>query len=129
VGNPTEGYRGLSYVTHMAEIPWSKIAEDPRRYHLIAAIVGDTSRHAPGELMSKVLRGLKIRGNFAIRIVEGQHGIEIHCAFQSKSEADRLAGILRATPSSRREAWASQRDFVLDAIWLDVFAKSVGDER
>jgi hypothetical protein len=128
VRNLTEGYRELFYVTPMAEITWLEIVEDPRDYHLITAIVGDTSRRAPGELMSKVLRALKIRGKFAIRIVDGQQGTEVQCAFQRKAEADRLAGILRATPSSRRDAWASQRDFVLDAIWLDVFADSVGGE-
>jgi hypothetical protein len=59
-------------------------------------------------------------------MTEGQL-TEVQCAFQRKIEADRLANIVRATPSSRSGEWASERDFVLDTIWLDVFAESVGD--
>jgi len=114
----------------MPEIPWSKIIRS-HQYHLLAAIVPEISAHPPDELMSKLLKGMGIRGEYAIRMTgrmpEGQPGT-VQCAFQRKIEADRLANILRATPSSPSGEWASERAFVLDVIWQQVFADSVGDE-
>ena len=45
----------------MPEIPWSKIIQS-HQYHLLAAILPEISAHPPGELMSKLLNGMGIRG-------------------------------------------------------------------
>lgn len=51
------------------------------------------------------------RGFFSVRIVEDECGPAVHCMFERKEDADRLASTVRAIEVVRYDGYASQRIF------------------
>lgn len=54
------------------------------------------------------------QGHYSVRTVEDECGPAIHCAFERKSDADRLAAAVGAIEIARYENYLSERAFFLD---------------
>lgn len=54
-------------------------------------------------------------GHYSVRTVEDECGPAIHCAFERKIDADRLAAAVGAIEIARYETYRSERAFYLDA--------------
>ena len=54
------------------------------------------------------------QGHYSVRTVEDECGPAIHCAFERKSDADRLATAVGAIEIARYEHYRSERAFFLD---------------
>ena len=54
------------------------------------------------------------QGHYSVRTVEDECGPAIHCAFERKSDADRLARAVGAIRIARYESYRSERAFFLD---------------
>mgnify|MGYP003583947503 CR=1 FL=1 len=53
-------------------------------------------------------------GHYSVRTIEDECGPAIHCAFERKSDADRLAAAVGAIEIARYECYRSERAFYLD---------------
>ena len=53
-------------------------------------------------------------GHYSVRTVEDECGPAIHCAFERKIDADRLARVVGAIEIARYENYRSERAFFLD---------------
>jgi hypothetical protein len=53
-------------------------------------------------------------GHYSVRTVEDECGPAIHCAFERKIDADRLAAAVGAIEIARYESYRSERAFYLD---------------
>jgi len=54
------------------------------------------------------------QGHYSVRTVEDECGPAIHCAFERKIDADRLAAAVGAIEIARYESYRSERAFYLD---------------
>ena len=54
-------------------------------------------------------------GHYSVRTVEDECGPAVHCAFERKIDADRLAAAVGAIEIARYESYRSERAFYLDA--------------
>lgn len=54
------------------------------------------------------------QGHYSVRTVEDECGPAIHCAFERKVDADRLAAAVGAMEIARYETYRSERAFFLD---------------
>ena len=54
------------------------------------------------------------QGHYSVRTVEDECGPAIHCAFERKIDADRLAKAVGAIEVARYESYRSERAFFLD---------------
>ncbi len=54
------------------------------------------------------------QGHYSVRTVEDECGPAIHCAFERKIDADRLARVVGAIEIARYENYRSERAFFLD---------------
>ncbi len=55
------------------------------------------------------------QGHYSVHTVEDECGPAIHCAFERKIDADRLAAAVGAIEIARYESYRSERAFYLDA--------------
>jgi len=55
------------------------------------------------------------QGHYSVRTVEDECGPAVHCAFERKVDADRLAAAVGAIEIARYESYRSERAFYLDA--------------
>lgn len=53
-------------------------------------------------------------GHYSVRTVEDECGPAVHCAFERKIDADRLAAAVGAIEIARYESYRSERAFYLD---------------
>jgi len=90
---------------------------DPPFQHLIVAWYEGKS---PGQravyLLRKVIRSLGADGSFSV-VINRQSGQSVHCAFEIKEDADRLAGAMKARRIEKYPGWKSQRGFSLDEAY------------
>lgn len=54
------------------------------------------------------------QGHYSVRTVEDECGPAVHCAFERKVDADRLAKAVGAIEVARYESYRSERAFFLD---------------
>lgn len=54
------------------------------------------------------------QGHYSVRTVEDECGPAIHCAFERKIDADRLAATVGAIEVARYESYRSERAFFVD---------------
>ena len=54
------------------------------------------------------------QGHYSVRTVEDECGPAVHCAFERRSDADRLATAVGAIEMARYESYRSERVFYLD---------------
>ncbi len=54
------------------------------------------------------------QGHYSVRTVDDECGPAIHCAFERKGDADRLAAAVGAIEVARYETYRSERAFFLD---------------
>lgn len=54
------------------------------------------------------------QGHYSVRTIEDECGPAIHCAFERKIDADRLAKAVGAIEVARYETYRSERAFFLD---------------
>lgn len=54
------------------------------------------------------------QGHYSVRTVDDECGPAIHCAFEHKGDADRLAAAVGAIKVARYETYRSERAFFLD---------------
>ncbi|WP_428683882.1 hypothetical protein [Reyranella sp.] len=54
------------------------------------------------------------QGHYSVRTVDDECGPAIHCAFERKADADRLAAAVGAIEVARYEHYRSERAFYLD---------------
>ena len=66
------------------------------------------------QLLLRLIKALQTEGSFAADI-DRQQGIAIHCRFELKTDAHRLARIVKAKPDTKYPGWQSQSGFSLDA--------------
>ena len=93
----------------------STTLEDIRPY-LVLAQADDGGR--PIVETARALHDLIItfppQGHYSVRTVEDECGPAIHCAFERKIDADRLAAAVGAIEIARYESYRSERAFYLD---------------
>jgi len=102
----------------MPLLPWTALVETSGQAHLVVAAVDPDSQsdaRTELELLKRLLRKLKVEGDYAATIARTPQGAEICCAFVRSSDADRLAAFGDARPSAIGAAWATARRFILDA--------------
>jgi len=54
------------------------------------------------------------QGHYSVRTVDDECGPAIHCAFERKGDADRLAAAVGAIEVARYETYRSERAFFID---------------
>ena len=54
------------------------------------------------------------RGHYSVRAVDDECGPAVHCAFEHKADADRLAATVGAIEIARYESYRSERAFCLN---------------
>jgi hypothetical protein len=69
----------------------------------------DTARALPDLIIT-----FPPQGHYSIRTVEDECGPAIHCAFERKIDADRLAAAVGAIEIARYESYRSERAFFVD---------------
>ena len=65
------------------------------------------------------------QGHYSVRTVEDECGPAIHCAFERKIDADRLAKAMGAIEVARYESYRSERAFFLDERISRVIRRAV----
>ena len=104
----------------MAEVPCNDfIRLHPAAHLVISSVVPPrTARHAKHlqRLLNQLIR--EPTGNLATAVVRVDDMDELHCGFETKADADRLASLVEARGPRRSDrlasGWSSQRSFALN---------------
>lgn len=65
-------------------------------------------------LVRRLLSKLSLAGRYALTISRAERRLEIICAFELSTDAERAAQAVDAAPAPAPAGWASMRTFVLD---------------
>ena len=82
--------------------------------HLVVGNVIGSTAIASSRLVSKLLRGCGVKGDYSHTTVKEANGPVIHCVFADKADADRFSVAVDARPAGKYPGWASQRAFFID---------------
>ena len=69
------------------------------------------------------------QGHYSVRTVEDECGPAIHCAFERKIDADRLAATVGAIEVARYESYRSERAFFLDERVTRIIRRALEQRR
>ena len=69
------------------------------------------------------------QGYYSVRTVEDECGPAIHCAFERKIDADRLANAVGAIKVTRYESYRSERAFFIDETVSRVIRRALERRR
>jgi len=98
----------------MAKQSWTDMIEMYPTGHLVVGdVIGGTSM-ASSRLVSKLLRGCGVEGDYSLTTVKEANGPVIHCVFAEKADADQFSEAVGARPVGKYSGWASQRAFFID---------------
>jgi hypothetical protein len=96
---------------------WIDFIDEHPAAHLVVG-VSEATRGAQiagrRHLLCRLIAKLEPEGDFSMAVVRGHGAIEIHCGFEKKTDADRLADALRATVIDRYQGHLTQRAFRFD---------------
>jgi hypothetical protein len=114
----------------MPQITWQRLCKDTHGLHLIVGALPATGARQRDafreELIARLVAALKPKGLWATITAGSDELIEIHVAFDRRSDAERVAVVTDAKATGRYSGWASQRRFVLNRTVEANFAKIVG---
>ena len=107
----------------MSSLSWPTFLKNFPQGHLVAAVAVDVgadeigSRRLRGlrDLLHRVIARLPLVGAFALTVSRAAGFPEILCGFETRADADALAGLSKATTTDRYPGFATQRAFSLDA--------------
>ncbi len=68
-------------------------------------------------------------GHYSVRSVEDECGPAVHCAFEHKADADRLAATVGAIEIVRYQRYRSERVFCLDAAAARAIRRTLAGRR
>ncbi len=69
------------------------------------------------------------QGHYSVRTIEDECGPAIHCAFENKADADRLAASVGAIEISRYDGYRSERAFYLSEAATREIRRSLARRR
>ena len=97
----------------MPSMDWEDFQHDHHRPHLL---VVSMEANEPKQALVKadldrLIVGLRAIGNYAVRT----EGAIIYIAFENDTDANRLAAVLRAAPTTSDSGWASKSFARIDA--------------
>jgi dsRNA-specific ribonuclease len=98
----------------MPKLSWSEMMDRHPSGHLVVGIVDGGSARQAANLVTKLLAGIALKGDFAVSPVEEAERSAVHTVFARKQDADQLAEAVGAGVVDRYPGWASQRLFKLD---------------
>jgi len=83
--------------------------------YLVLGQTDDGGRHIieRARLLHDLIMTFRPRGHYSVRTVEDECGPAIHCAFERKGDADRLAALVGAIDIVRYDHYRSERAFHL----------------
>jgi hypothetical protein len=93
--------------------------EFPQPY-LVVAMVGRLGPrlsdidHGPTRLLERLIEGQRPKGAWAVGEMQDGSQFALHCVFQHKIDADRLAAAVMASGIGRYAGFLSQREFRFD---------------
>ncbi len=127
--------RGSALNPRMPLLSWSTfVARHPASHLVIASLPADSAeigttlvRNLKGQIGLFIGR-LDIAGAYALTIMRSEGTAEILVGFESRADADALAGAVQAKKTGRFPEWASRKLFVLDEAqsFAQSTTKSVG---
>ena len=69
------------------------------------------------------------QGHYSVRSIEDECGPAIHCAFERKADADRLASTVGAIEIVRYQGYRSERVFALNAVTARSIRRTLARQR
>jgi hypothetical protein len=110
----------------MPKLPWPEMVRTFPDCHLVVGYLPmGASAVRPAATARRLIERQRPRKAWAVSTRQEVHGPAIHCLFESKEDADRLAKAVRAHGMNRYPGRASQRWFDLDAPMVASIAASL----
>jgi len=100
----------------MDPLPYGDFLEAFPQPYLVVGIVGPltpkvATDHGPSTLLAELIRAQRPKGQWAIgEMADGQR-FNLHCVFQLKADADKLASAVQAGGIGRYPGFLAQREF------------------
>jgi hypothetical protein len=114
----------------MSRVPWHLFEERQPRAHLVVGALSDLA--AGGDdlattlnLLKRLIRELKFKGDYAATVSREAGRPEIYLAFDDEGEAKQFASAFEAGPAASHAGWASQRAIELGSAKLATMEASL----
>jgi hypothetical protein len=107
----------------MSKVSWSRMLKRQPAGHLVVGLMprsGAPDRAALDQsqqrvvLLARLLGGLGLKGMYAMQMQEGRSGLDVHCAFEKRADADKLVAAIGSLGPARAPGWESERSFRFD---------------
>jgi hypothetical protein len=104
----------------MSRVPWHQFQDRQPQAHLVVGVlaqaegpVGGHELNAVRNLLNRLVKQQKLRGDYAATVVRDTGRPEVYFAFVEEADARKFGDAVQAEITDRYSGWASQRVFDL----------------